>query len=440
MGNLIQTITLERRDESGVVVEKKEQLGKSFLIGFINQLYTQCSGNAHTSQRTIQSYGIIGWTESRNHYNLRATSPGGDCAMDEIESTPKGHEIGIQVGMGTLPVSSWDRGLDNKYNPEIWRTNKYANITAGAQNRFTGLCADGSYMYALIQSNPAYIYKLNKTSLLTATAWLAPGNTYNYAAGLACDGSQIWSGGRTTASPYAKLYKMTTDGSLVATYAYSTSTFITGIAWDGKWLMVADDAASNNVHHVSPTSGAILDNLNPWGFASKYFDLSYYDNSLWLLSRIESGKYYAGLTVVKVNPTTGTYLWSTGTPVQGYSSDFIYPQALCVMPDGQIWVGEWTYWATVLAAYMYCMGTGSTSNLEFGATEVRNNLVASNPNAQYSVRRYFTNASVATMDINEVALYVGLRGECISRDVVVPAVFLPPNQVLKVEYVLAVTV
>ena len=435
MGNLKQTIILERQDESGVVVDKKEQDGRSFLVGFINQLYTQHSSVARTPSRTWLSMDVdsADFYSARHSYNLRVSAEGGNSTIHDYFGQMwwyRGHELGIQVGQGTLPVSSYNYSLGNKMVKDVGRLNQSIYLSG---TLITGLAVDGS-LFKYTKCDDGYIRKTDPISGAVATSWAFPNTIFAfYGGGLACDGSQIWIGGRANVSPYVKLYKYTLDGSLVATYNYSTSTPIWGLAWDGKWLILSDDAASNNLHHISPTNGAVMDNIPGYLAGSKYWDLCFDNGTLWAMS--QSGwKPNGSCQIFQMNPTTGTLLFSTGTPITG-SSNLAKPRGLCII-NGQIWVGE----SHSNIGYIYSTGYGSAINIEYENCQVKNNFVASNPNANFSIERYFTNKTTGTINITEVGIYAGKHGECISRDVVVPAIALPPSQILKVEYVLAVTV
>jgi hypothetical protein len=94
-------------------------------------------------------------------------------------------------------------------------------------------------------------------------------------------------------------------------------------------------------------------------------------------------------------------------------------------------------------------GRGS-GQLEYGGCELLNvNFV--NPNGQFTIRRYFTNASGGSITVNEVGIYstgchsfspspLGSWVFLVARDLVSPGVTVNDGEILRVTYVVQITV
>jgi hypothetical protein len=91
----------------------------------------------------------------------------------------------------------------------------------------------------------------------------------------------------------------------------------------------------------------------------------------------------------------------------------------------------------------------SSGQLEYGGCEIVG-ISFSNPNGQFSVRRYFTNISGGAITINEAGIYAagganttGSPGSwpfLIARDLVSPAVTVNDGEILRVTYMVQITV
>ena len=89
----------------------------------------------------------------------------------------------------------------------------------------------------------------------------------------------------------------------------------------------------------------------------------------------------------------------------------------------------------------------ATGELEYGGCELIN-IVFANPNGEFTIRRYVTNSSGGSITVNEVGIYaVGTDYSasaawafCIARDIVSPGIAIANGELLRVTYVVQITV
>jgi len=89
----------------------------------------------------------------------------------------------------------------------------------------------------------------------------------------------------------------------------------------------------------------------------------------------------------------------------------------------------------------------AAGQLEYGGCELLN-IVFVNPNGEFTIRRYFTNASGSSITVNEVGIYAPgtdygdhwAWSFLIARDLVSPGVAVADAEILRVTYVLQITV
>ncbi|GAI19419.1 unnamed protein product, partial [marine sediment metagenome] len=131
---LTAKLILERLDRDGRLLERREQLSKSFTKGFLELLYlahaqitagapynmTDIYGNA----RTVDSQAISAARQFKE--NLRIGAPAGiahvfclvgnelDSASEFLKGEMEASKIGIQVGRGDTAVTPTDTKLENR--------------------------------------------------------------------------------------------------------------------------------------------------------------------------------------------------------------------------------------------------------------------------------------------------------------------------------------
>ena len=89
----------------------------------------------------------------------------------------------------------------------------------------------------------------------------------------------------------------------------------------------------------------------------------------------------------------------------------------------------------------------ATGQLEYGGCELINIAFVA-PNGEFTIRRYFTNASGGSITINEIGIYsVGTDFDtyyawpfCVARDIVSPGIAVANTELLRVTYVPQITV
>ena len=104
------------------------------------------------------------------------------------------------------------------------------------------------------------------------------------------------------------------------------------------------------------------------------------------------------------------------------------------------------FYAADHGAWIDNIETLNIVELEYGGCEIVN-LTFSDPNGQFTIRRYFTNSSSASITVNEVGIQAmeqdtGSSGRAflIARDVVSPGIAVGPGEILRVTYVPQITV
>lgn len=91
-------------------------------------------------------------------------------------------------------------------------------------------------------------------------------------------------------------------------------------------------------------------------------------------------------------------------------------------------------------------GNGA-GQFEYGGNEILPIVIAA-PNASFNIRRYFTNNSGGSITVNEAGIYAVILvgapptayGVCIARDLVSPGVAVANTELLRVSYVVSITV
>jgi len=109
-------------------------------------------------------------------------------------------------------------------------------------------------------------------------------------------------------------------------------------------------------------------------------------------------------------------------------------------------IAKSAFYAADHGAWIDKIETLNIAELEYGGCEVVN-LTFSNPNGQFTIRRYFTNSSSASVTVNEVGIQAmgqdtGSSGRAflIARDIVSPGIAVAPGEILRVTYVPQITV
>lgn len=91
--------------------------------------------------------------------------------------------------------------------------------------------------------------------------------------------------------------------------------------------------------------------------------------------------------------------------------------------------------------YIDNIETFNVKMLEYGGCDVLLPVIA-DPNGEFTITRDFLNLNTDDIEINECGLYCPLyiNIHCIARDLVVPSIVVAPNELLRVEYTIQITV
>lgn len=104
--NIKMGYEIEVRDAKGKLIERKKGNSDSFVENFIQMLYGLMYGAASNTQGSVTD--TSGYPQS--YPNLTSTSQ----ALMRVRASAGQHNIGIQVGSGTTPVSKTDYALESK--------------------------------------------------------------------------------------------------------------------------------------------------------------------------------------------------------------------------------------------------------------------------------------------------------------------------------------
>lgn len=394
-------LILERLDREGRLLEKREQMSRSFVKNFIGLLYiahAQIPSASPYSMTDIDGVAqdIDTSSHSFSHYskgNLKIGSCGGAGGVNvpapydpsyarfrpDISTLP-GDKIGIQVGRGTTEVTPTDTKLENRIyhgghgidaSPVLYTCYNVGDDEDGHHAIYPDYQEGQSFQVHMplhLTSVKLRVFRTGSPGNMTVA--IQKGDADGEPDGVDLGTKDVNCDAISAASP----------GEWV------TWTFAASIAvepWTTYCIVVRGGVNSSNC-------------LN-WRN----------DGSL--------PTYERGMLLYSSN---GGSSWSSSS-----ADDYMFEVW------GQVESGE--------------------EQLEYGGCELLN-ITFSDPNGEFTIRRYFTNASGSSITVNEVGIYGGgtqfpsnygaAFAFLIARDIVTPGVAVADGEILRVTYVPQITV
>ena len=439
-------ISLDRISSSGQLLEHHVQPGRSFLVNMIYFLYAHHAGVGYTANQLQQLQYSDGWSVGNSMEDFCVVSKGGIGEETSISGSPPSELIGIVIGTGSAAVVTGDFGLYEKIPSQEGRQlySSWPIAQGGSISgiRLSGIVSDGTYWY-ISSVGSGLIYVCTPRSCEVITTLPTPGENSNYCNGIAYDGTFLYTPGYVAAGTHHKIYKLNkATGAVISSWftpAAMGNRQCVGIGcYDGANLWLSDVGGTYQLHKVT-TAGAYVSSVLPaWGNAM-YGSMSWDGTHMWCATN--SGIGYSGRWYAKFDLTTGALIQQVPIAYQeSYSGGYDGTgNGGCMWYNGYLWITQWKYTGSSYY-YNWISQWSISSGMYHSGCEVLNDLATANPNASFTIRRYFTNNTGAPVTVNEVGIYCGYRILCIARDVVVPGVTVLNGEVLKVEYTVQITV
>ena len=115
---LITKLLLEKLNREGVVLDRREQLSRSFVLQFMDLLYSKAAQINRATRDVDNVLRTVPFTDTGNAlYNLGIASPGGDASCYnryDYGRKVMAEKIGIQVGAGTSAPAPTNYKLANR--------------------------------------------------------------------------------------------------------------------------------------------------------------------------------------------------------------------------------------------------------------------------------------------------------------------------------------
>lgn len=359
---LTTKLILERLDKEGRILERREQLSRSFLLQFIDFLYMQHTQANHDIRDITNVLRTLDYDANRNQQLTVASLPG--HAGDGITSalpyvyTVEGQDVGIQVGRGDTAVTPTDYKMEDRIEH--------------------GRCGDAGAKADFL--NPSF-----ETGDLTSWTEAHSGNMV----GTVDNG--IWA---------------LKDGTWYCTL------LSTGAVDLGDYAEVSQDIDLTNISHLRFQ-------LRGESFASHF----------WFLVLVDGHPVYKKVLEDETDYPNELAAVCAYTGVHTVTFRCTAKESYATAARGT-WVDN--------------IETVQITELEYGGTEIVG-MSFSNPNGQFTIRRYFTNSSGSSVTVNEVGIQamgqiVDVYPFLIARDVVSPGVEVAAGQILRATYVPSITV
>jgi len=395
---LTAKLILERLSREGKLLERREQPAKSFVKGFIELLYITHSKIAYTmtditgAPVTIDSTVPTSVLAGRKHKStFTLGSPPGQSqiihpsGISETSSPYEllsyimqegllGEHLGIQIGIGTTPVTPTDYALESRVGHGVRAADgvnaTFESYTTGDNDNEEIYLTKWAAQYFRAQhqhklySVKIKAYRENLPGTITVDIY-------------ACDET-----GKPSGSP---MVTQTTDG----------DTFTTDLG--GEWREI-----------TFPSQPEIIPGL-------KY-----------------------AIVVHCGGGSTNSLHWLFDTSFAAYPRGGLLTSA----NGGSSWTGP-----AASDCFMFEEIGRSVGELQYGGCELYG-LTFSDPNGEFTIRRYFTNKSGESRTINEAGLYAAGSDYndnitcpfCIAHDIVSPGVAVADTELLRATYVPQITV
>lgn len=429
-------ITLEVLTPDGQIVSRTRQPSRSITVGFMKLLYVMFSHSSWARQ-TIEGAAEGG----ENERCLLMAAPHGRAGAMVRQGTfydtaylkyPDfiGECFGIQISTDSQAVTPSDTHIPLRIGQGRARWRKWRVGTA-TENILYGVCSD-RYQYAWLASGitPNRIYKkyLYGGSILDFATPQGDGR------GLTFDGTYLWLS--DAKAGLEKIYRLNRDtGTEIFSFAAPAGD-PTGLAWDfDNDVLWHCDEVTDLIYKLDPANGGILDSFASPG--PQPCGLEWYGGYLWNLDGTNR-------LIYKINPVGGAVLETR--PLPPVISGETYPaqnspeEPWGVMFDGIMWVISDEKTATNNRGWLWglCLPEDNT-NVELGGMEIFTPTF-SGPNGSMVLRRCFINHSGGDVTIRKVGLYAGSRPEQVAADVIGTPVTITDSQVLRVAYIMSITV
>jgi hypothetical protein len=421
------TLTLERRTKSGLIIARHKQPMRSWTLPLFQALYAQFSAiNAPNVNYPSKEQGII----ATGTINTGALIGGGGSPLWGHQvpgNAGAGHlydgyiphdMLGIQVGIGNTAVDSADFALDEKLCPTF---SEPVRSWDAPNTDPWGICFDGTWIY-IADMTAQQIYQCDRLTGAVNANWASPGGggvfpyciTYDPVSGhlfVGCDDNNV--------------YEITTAGAPIGNWGYPAGTPY-GACYDSVTGDLFFCDSLSNVRQIT-TAGVPVAN---WahGHGGNIYGIAYdsINDLLILLEATAPARFYL--------------MTKAGVDVSGpwYIQAFRDPYGCCF--DGHY---LWMIDTNRDSIHQVCI---FPDNFQYGGQEIVD-LAVADPNAQFTLRRFFTNMTGGNIDIEEVGIWMEASDTVdtyevvqIARDVVAPAVTVLNTELLRVTYDATITV
>jgi len=166
-----------------------------------------------------------------------------------ISSFQSPHASGVPRGMAYCPHHTRLYHVSNTTNV-IYATDAAGSVVKSfpCPGDTRGVEGGRHYFWTCTYSATGVIYRINTTGSIERL-FPAPSN----ATGITLDATHLW----VSSSATNYIYRMTTDGSLVASFT-APGKNTAGLDWDGRYLWLADAAATDSALFRLTTTGSVL--------------------------------------------------------------------------------------------------------------------------------------------------------------------------------------
>lgn len=115
---LTAKLILERLDKEGRLLERREQLSRSFVLQLMDFLYLKHVQANRATRDIDNTLRTLNFDPLYADHNLLVASPGGHAGVADIHNhlfrTLEGQDVGIQVGRGNTPVTPTDYKMEDR--------------------------------------------------------------------------------------------------------------------------------------------------------------------------------------------------------------------------------------------------------------------------------------------------------------------------------------
>ena len=428
-------LVVERFSQDMRLLEPRSQPSRSWVLNFIKLLYMMHSTESYSIQpvmggeQTMYAHERVLQASARPRQAYEQLKRPWNKMADVI-----GEEIGIQVGTGNTPVNGNDVHLAERINPTHGRVCWYfyhPDYHSASGLTWDGTCLrvsayrEGTSQYEILQIDPL------DGSIISSI--VPPVNTYG---GLTWDGAALW----WSCDSDDTIYQLNPSTGAVLNSWPSPAVNPRDLAWDGTYIWVCcAESGNERAYQCVAATGAVnssvpLPTTSPWG-------LTWHNGYLWLMEGV-----YSSPKIFRLDPATGNILEQFIAICSQSSSN--YPRGLTFQPvgvSGYLWFAE----RNSYSAYFW-KHTGPNLDFQYAGCEVVDFAIGA-ADAQFNIRRFFTNKMGQSVIIREVGIDMPayhpdsygnyyLYPCLVCRDVLVSPVTVADGELLKVTYSIQITV